>query len=164
MSGIEGAMDFDRHVRERLVRLGLELPVPPPPAGSYDPFILDRGTGYLSAQVPPKAHAVATGRVGAELTPEQGYEAARLAALNALARIDQALRGFDRLRTLLRVEGHVASIDSFRDQPRVVDGASELFLAVLGERGKHARTAFAPARLPWDVSIELAITFSYEDT
>ena len=156
-------MNFDRHVRERLVDLGLALPVPPPPAGSYEPFILERGTGYLSAQVPPKGSAVATGRVGAELTPEQGYEAARLAALNALARIDQALGGFERLRTLLRVEGHVASVDTFRNQPRVVDGASELFLAVLGERGKHARTAFAPSRLPWDVSIELAITFSYED-
>ena len=156
-------MSFDLHVRERLAALALELPVPPPPAGAYEPFVLDRGVGYLSAQVPPKGHAVSTGRIGAELTPEQGYEAARLAALNALARIDQALGGFERLRTLLRVEGHVASIDSFRDQPRVVDGASELFSTVLGQRGRHARTAFAPARLPWDVSIELAITFAYDE-
>lgn len=156
-------MAFDRYVLERLLALGLELPVPPPPAGAYEPYVLDRGVGWLSAQVPPKGHAFATGRVGAELTPEQGHEAARLAALNALARIHQALGGFDRLRTLLRVEGHVASVDTFRDQPRVVDGASELFLAVLGDRGRHARTAFAPPRLPWDVSIELAITFAYDD-
>lgn len=151
-------------VKERLRALGLELPKPSAPAGSYEPYRLDRGVGWLAAQLPSRdGHTVMHGRVGAELTLEQGREAARLAALSALARIEQSLGGFERLRDLLRVDGHVASADGFFEQPKVLDGASELFLAALGDRGRHARTAFAPPRLPLDNSIELAITFAYED-
>ena len=92
------------------------------------------------------------------MTEAQGYEAARLAALNVLAQIHAALGGFDRLTAILRVEGHVASAPSFNGQPRVLDGASDLFAAVLGERGRHTRTAFSPNKLPWDLSIELVVT------
>ena len=154
---------FDPPRARPLVIGGIELPTPPPPGGAYAPFVLDRGIGWLSAQVPPKSSPLATGRVGAELTPEQGYEAARLAALVAIARIHEALGGLDRLRTLLRVEGHVASAEGFLAQPRVLDGASEAFAQLLGDRGRHARTAFGPPRLPHDVSIELAITFAYDE-
>ena len=151
-------------VIERLRKLGLILPEPGAPAGMYVPFRLDRGVGYLAAQFPTRGgQSVLLGRVGRELTVEQGREAAGLAALSALSRIHQALGGFDRLVGLLRVDGHVASADDFLDQPRVLDGASELFLQVLGERGQHARTAFAPARLPRDNSIELIVTFSFRD-
>ena len=95
----------------------------------YDPYRLDRGVGYLAAQLPSlDGKYVLLGRVGAELNPEQGREAAQLAALSALARIHQALEGFDRLRGLLRVDGFVASADGFFDQPAVLDGASALFL------------------------------------
>lgn len=149
---------------ERLAALGLALPVPPPPAGRYAPFRLDRGVGWLSAQYPTRdGKPVLLGRVGLELSAEQGREACMLAALNALARIHEALDGFDRLRGLLRVEGHVASSPGFVDQPAVLDGASDLFNAVLGERGRHARLAFAPAQLPYGISIELAIAFAYDE-
>jgi enamine deaminase RidA (YjgF/YER057c/UK114 family) len=151
-------------VIERLRRMGLTLPEPALPAGLYLPFRLDRGVGYLAAQFPTRGgEYVLLGRVGRELTVEQGREAARLAALSALSRIHQALAGFERLVGLLRVDGHVASADDFQDQPRVLDGASELLLQVLGERGQHARTAFAPPRLPRDNSVELVITFSFRD-
>jgi enamine deaminase RidA (YjgF/YER057c/UK114 family) len=151
-------------VIERLRALGVRLPEPSAPAGMYVPFRLDRGIGYLAAQFPTRdGQYVLLGRVGRELTVEQGREAARLAALSALSRIQQALGGFERLVGLLRVDGHVASADDFQDQPRVLDGASELFLQALGERGTHARTAFAPARLPRDNSIELVVTFSFRD-
>lgn len=149
--------------RSALVIAGVELPAPSPPAGAYEPCVLDRGVGWLSAQVPPRDHPFATGRVGAELTEAQGREAARVAALAAIARIHEALGGLQRLRRLLRVEGHVASADGFLGQPRVLDGASEALVELLGERGRHARTAFAPARLPYDVSVELVITFAYEE-
>lgn len=148
-------------VRRRLAELGLELPEPPPPAGAYVPCRIAHGIGFLAAQFPARAgRLVLQGRVGVELTPEQGAEAARLAALNALSRLHEALGGFERLHGLLRVDGHVASAPGFLDQPRVLDGASALFLAALGERGRHARTAFAPGRLPLDVSVELAVTFA----
>jgi enamine deaminase RidA (YjgF/YER057c/UK114 family) len=154
---------FTEVVLERLEARGLTLPVPPPPAGAYQPWRLDRGIGFLAAQVAPRDSGIGRGRVGAELTAAQGEEAARLAALNALARIHEALSGFDRLRGLLRLDGHIASAEGFVDQPRVLDGASRLLVDVLGERGAHARTAFGPARLPLDLSVELVLTFAYDE-
>jgi YjgF/chorismate_mutase-like putative endoribonuclease len=79
-----------------------------------------------------------------------------------LARIREALGGFGRLRGLLRVDGFVASADGFLQQPGVLDGASEVFLVALGERGKHARTAYAMPRLPLDNSVKLVVTFAYD--
>jgi enamine deaminase RidA (YjgF/YER057c/UK114 family) len=156
--------DDDKSIVDRLSARGLALPLPSPPAGLYEPFRLESGMGFLAAQMPSRdGKYVYLGRVGAELTPLQGREAAALAALSALARIRQALDGFGRLRGLLRVDGFVASADGFIEQPQVLDGASEVFLLALGERGKHARTAFAPTRLPKNNSIELVVTFAYDD-
>jgi enamine deaminase RidA (YjgF/YER057c/UK114 family) len=156
--------DSDETILSRLDERGLSLPVPSPPAGFYEPFRLDRGTGYLAAQLPSRdGRYVLLGRVGAELTPAEGREAAALAALSALARIREALGGFARLRGLLRVVGFVSSAENFFDQPQVLDGASELLLQVLGDRGRHVRSAFAPARLPKNNSIELVVTFAYDE-
>ena len=142
--------------------LGLVLPAElPPPAGAYEPFRLINGWGSLAAQVPGYGREAPRGRVGAELTVEQGRLASRMCALNALGRIDQALGGFDRLVGLLHVAGHVASSEDFLEQPGILDGASELFVAALGERGRHSRTAYPAARLPKDIPIELEITFVY---
>ncbi len=150
--------DFDRSVHEALSRLNLVLPKPASPAGSYKPAVAAGDLLFLSAQVPyADGELVYRGRVGAELTLEQGYEAARTAALNALARIHQVLGSFEPLAEIVRVDGHVASAPGFFDQPRVVDGASDLFNAVLGPRSGHARTAFAPPALPMNVSVELAV-------
>jgi enamine deaminase RidA (YjgF/YER057c/UK114 family) len=154
----------DETIIKRLEARGLSLPVPGAPAGLYEPYRLERGTGYLAAQMPSRDGAYShLGRVGAELTLADGRQAAALAGLSALARIHQALGGFRRLRGLLRVDGFVASAEGFLDQPQVLDGASEVFLLALGERGKHARTAFAPARLPKNNSIELVVTFAYDE-
>ena len=160
-------MPDDRITTEVIARLGakgLALATPNPPAGMYEPYRLERGLGFLAAQLPSReGRYVLQGRVGAELTPSQGREAAQLTALSALARIGQALNGFARLRGLLRVDGFIASTDDFHDQPEVLDGASEVFLLALGDKGKHARTAFAVARLPKNNSIELVVTFAYEE-
>jgi enamine deaminase RidA (YjgF/YER057c/UK114 family) len=155
--------DFTTQVLSRLAARGWALPVPPPPAGVYQPFRLDRGVGYLASQLPARdGKAVMHGRVGRELSLAEGKEAAALAALTALARIRQALDGFGRLRGLLRVDGVVASSDDFLDQPAVLDGASEVFVVALGERGQHARTALAVPRLPLDNSVKLVVTFAYD--
>jgi enamine deaminase RidA (YjgF/YER057c/UK114 family) len=154
--------NFTDQVLERLVVRGLALPKDlPKPAGLYEPFRLHNGTGYLAAQVPGYGPDGLTGRVGVELSVEQGRRAAERAALNALGRIHEALGGFDRLVGLLHVAGHVASADDFRDQPEVLDGASRLFVEVLLERGAHSRTAYPAPRLPKNISIELEITFAY---
>jgi enamine deaminase RidA (YjgF/YER057c/UK114 family) len=155
--------DFTAQVLERLAARGWTLPQPPPPAGMYEPFRLDRGIGYLSGQFPAReGQYVLRGRVGRELSAAEGKEAAALTALVVLARIHQALDGFGRLRGLLRVDGVVASSEDFVDQPAVLEGASEVFLVGLGERGKHARTAVGVPRLPRDNSVELMVTFGYD--
>jgi len=148
-------------VEDRLARLGLQLPVPPRPAGSYRPALLASGFLFISGQLPlHNGELRYRGRVGAELSEAEGGEAARLAALNVLAQIKAALSGFDRLVSLVRVDGHVSSAPGWTDQPRVLDFASELFQQALAEKGAHARAAFASPQLPLNASIELVVTAS----
>jgi len=157
-------MNFTDSVMARLSARGLILPNDlPKPAGAYDPYRLWQGTGYLAAQVPGYGPDNFPGRLGAELTIAEGRAAAARAALNAIGRLHQALSGLDRLEGLLHVAGHVASMDDFWEQPEVLDGASELLADVLGDRGRHSRTAFPVPRLPKNVSIELEITFAYHE-
>ena len=119
------------------------------------------GIGFLSGQFPIIDGKLAyAGRVGAELTPAQGAEAAAAAAMNVLAQIRKLLGTFDQLEGLLRLDGYVASADTFLGQPAVLDAASELLIAALGEKGRHARTAVSTARLPLNAPIELAVTFA----
>lgn len=151
------------HIESRLAALGLVLPKNPPlPAGKYEPFRLHDGTAYLAAQTSGYDDPSLLGRVGIELTLADGIRAAERAALNSLAAIRNALGGFERFHGLLHVAGHVASADDFLDQPEVLDGASSLFLSVLGESGKHTRTAYPHLRLPKNICIELEVTFAYE--
>ena len=150
----------------RLAELRIVLPDPPASAGAYRPVVCRGGVGFVSGQFPFRQGALAyTGRVGVEITPEQGREAAAIAALNALAQIRAALNGWQRFRGLYRLEGHVASGADFLKQPAVLDGASELFERALGsELGAHARTAFHATRLPLDASVELVVTFSFVES
>jgi len=147
------------NVELRIEELGLELPAPPKPAGNYSAAVRAENLLFISAQLPiENGEPRYLGRVGAELTEEQGYAAARLAALNVLAQIKAALGGFGRLAQLVRVEGHVASAPDWHDAPKVLDGASDLFLQVRGDRGRHARSAFTPSRLPKNFAVELVVT------
>jgi enamine deaminase RidA (YjgF/YER057c/UK114 family) len=155
-------MTFTQEVVARLAERGLRLPTDlPKPLGHYEPYRLRDGLGFLAGQVPGYGVDSLPGQVGHELTIEEGRTAAAKAALNALGRLHEALGGFDRLDGLLHVAGHVASTDDFREQADVLDSASELFTFALGERGRHSRSAFAPTRLPMNLSIELEITFGY---
>jgi enamine deaminase RidA (YjgF/YER057c/UK114 family) len=144
---------------QKLAELRLSLPKPSRPAGNYVPFVEVGDLLFISGQFPIEHGSPRfVGRVGAELSEAEGYAAARLAGLNVLAQIHHALGGFVRLAHLARVEGHVASAPGFTNQPKVLDGASDLFVEVLGNSGRHTRTAFAPERLPWNLAIELVVT------
>ena len=146
-------------VEDRLARLGLRIPAPPPAAGNYRSAVLANDLLFVSGQMPLLDGELRyCGRVGAELSESEAGEAARLAALNVLAQIKAALAGFDRLESLVRLEGHVSSVPGWTGQPRVLDYASNLFMAALGDRGAHTRTAFAPVQLPLNASIELVVT------
>jgi enamine deaminase RidA (YjgF/YER057c/UK114 family) len=139
----------------------LDLPEPPSPAGAYERGMVHGGIGFLSGQFPLRdGRLVYAGRVGAELSEAEGRAAAEVAALNAIAAIKAVLQGsLTDLVSLLRVEGYVASADGFVRQLWVLDGASEAFSRLLGDKGRHARTAFAVPRLPLDAPIELVVTF-----
>jgi enamine deaminase RidA (YjgF/YER057c/UK114 family) len=150
-------------IESRLAELGLHIPAAPKPAGNYSAAVRAGNLLFVSAQLPIENGAPRyTGRVGAELSEEDGYAAARLAALNVLAQIRSALGSLDRLEHLVRVEGHVASAPGWNNAPRVLDGASDLFAAVLGDRGRHARSAFTPAQLPLDYTVELVVLAAVE--
>jgi enamine deaminase RidA (YjgF/YER057c/UK114 family) len=146
------------NLEQRLKELGLTLPNPPKPAGNYQSWILSGHLLYLSGQFPIENGVPRyVGRVGAELSEEDGYAAALLAALNVLAQIQAALGNLDQLEHLVLVEGHIASAPGWNNAPKVLDGASDLFASVLGERGRHIRTAFTPAQLPLNLAIELVV-------
>ena len=140
---------------------GIRLPAPPPPAGNYQPVTTRNGLGFVSGQVPVRdGRLLFTGRVGVELTPQQGKAAAEIAALNVLAQIDRALPSWEQFGGLLRLEGFVASASGFTSQPEILDGASDLFVDVLGELGQHARAAFSVEQLPLNAPVELVVTFA----
>ena len=147
------------NVEERIEKLGLKLPTAPMPIGNYVATVRVGNLLFISGQLPiENGVARYVGRIGAELTEEDGYAAARLAALNTLAQIKFALGGFEQLAQLVRVEGHVASAPDWHNTPKVLDGASDLFVNVLAERGRHTRSAFNPPRLPKNVAVELVVT------
>jgi enamine deaminase RidA (YjgF/YER057c/UK114 family) len=144
-------------VDKRLAELGLVLPEAPAPAANYVPFTVHAGLVHVSGQLPMRDGAVAiTGKLGAGVSLEQGQEAARLCALAILAQARAACEGdLDRIRRVLRLGGFVASAPGFTDQPKVINGASDLLVAVLGDVGRHARAAVGVAVLPLDAAVEV---------
>ncbi|MEY1593343.1 RidA family protein [Burkholderia sp. Bmkn7] len=145
-------------VEQKLAELGLALPEPPNPLGSYTAVSEAGNLLFVSGQLPLVNGKVAySGRVGEQLSVDDGKHAARLAALNVLAQIRRYLGGFERLRKIARVEGHVSSADGFFGQPAVIDGASDLFAAVLGDKAGHARSVFSLRQLPADAAVALVV-------
>jgi enamine deaminase RidA (YjgF/YER057c/UK114 family) len=150
-------------IEQKLAELGLELPQPPQPLGSYTAVSEAGNLLFISGQVPLRdGKLVYTGRVGDQLTLNDGRQAAQLTALNVLAQISRHLGGFERLHHIVRVEGHVSSVDGFYDQPAVLDGASELLAHVLGDKAGHARSAFSHSQLPANATVILVVIAQIE--
>ena len=145
-------------IEERLVELGIELPAAAAPLASYVPVRIAGELAYVSGQVPLEdGRPMVRGKVGAELTVEQGQAAARRCALQALAALRDALGSLDRVRGIVRLDVFVASAPGFTDQPKVANGASDLLVDVLGEQGRHARAAVGSFELPLGVPVEVAL-------
>jgi enamine deaminase RidA (YjgF/YER057c/UK114 family) len=141
--------------RTRLAELGLELPTVTPPLAAYVPAVRTGNHVYVSGQVPmADGKLLATGKVGAEVTPEQAKELAARCALNGLAAVD-ALVGLEQVVRVVKVVGFVASAEGFTGQPAVINGASEFLGEVLGEAGRHARSAVGVAELPLGAPVEV---------
>lgn len=143
----------------RLKELGLRLPPVSPPRGAYVPAVRSGSHVFVAGQVPMvNGQLVATGRVGNEVTPQQAYELSRRCALSALAAA-QSVVSHGGLARVVKVVGYVASIDGFSEQAGVVDGASDLFLALFGDQGRHARSVVGVSQLPLDSPVEIEVVF-----
>jgi enamine deaminase RidA (YjgF/YER057c/UK114 family) len=141
----------------KLAELGLTLPAVVPPLAAYVPAVQSGNYVYVSGQLPMvDGKLPLTGKVGAEVTEEQGAELARTCALNALAAVE-ALVGLGRIVKIVKVTGFVASAPGFTGQPAVINGASNLIGDVLGEQGRHARSAVGVAELPLGAPVEVEI-------
>ena len=140
---------------QRLRELGLTLPEVVAPLASYVPAVRTGNLVYTSGQLPVEAGKIAgTGKVGAEVTPEEARTMARICALNALAAV-HALVGVDAVTRVVKVVGFVASAEGFTGQPGVVNGASDLLAEVFGDAGAHARSAVGVAELPLGAPVEI---------
>lgn len=141
----------------RLAELGVALPEVVAPLAAYVPAVRTGDLVYTAGQLPMRAGQLAgTGKVGAQVSPEEGKALARICALNALAAVD-ALVGIDAVTRVVKVVGFVASAPGFNGQPGVINGASELLAEVFGARGAHARSAVGVSELPLDAPVEVEL-------
>lgn len=134
----------------------ISLPEPPAPRGAYLPAVKAGNLLFVSGMLPIENGKVAvTGKVGGEVSVEEGRNAARLAALNALAVIEKYAGGFANVRRIVKVTGYINSAPGFTSQPQVLDGASELLSKLFGDDGRHARAAVGVAELPAAAAVEI---------
>ncbi len=141
---------------EKMAELGLVLPPAPRPVAAYVPGVLVDGWVYISGQLPfVEGELKYAGRVGDERTVEEGYDAARICALNCLAVAAELAGGIDRIQRVVKVTGFVSSAPGFTGQPGVINGASELLGQIFSDAGKHARAAVGVGELPLGAAVEV---------
>ncbi|HEY4674271.1 MAG TPA: RidA family protein [Nitrososphaerales archaeon] len=145
-------------IEERLKSKGIELPESPKPAGAYVPAVKVQNLVFVAGQIPSiKGVLKYKGKLGKDITLEEGYQAARICALNALSVLKSELGTLDRVARIVRVAGFVNCIEDFTDQPKVINGASDLFAEAFGDAGKHARIAVGTNTLPLGAAVEVEI-------
>ncbi len=143
-------------VEERLCELGIELPEPPPPAGNYIGAVTVGNLVFLSGHGPRSASGeYSSGKVGGELTLEQGQEEAHQVGLDMLATLRAEIGDLDRVRRVVKVLGMVNAVPDFRNHPKVINGFSDLMVDVFGEKGRGARSAVGMGSLPFQIPVEV---------
>ena len=147
-------------IEEKIKEMGLKLPEIPKPVANYVPAVRTGNLLFLSGHGPEKS--VPTGKVGQELTLEEGYEAAKNTALCLISTIKNSIGDLDKVKRIVKLVGFVNCSEDFKDQPKVVNGASDLFVAVFGERGKHARAAVGMYQLPGGIPVEIEVIVEVE--
>ena len=147
-------MSFDA----KLKALNIELPMAPKPVANYVPVVRAGDLLFLSGVLPSRdGQLILTGKLGQGITIEQGMEAAKVAALNALAIVRGEVGTLDKVKRIVKMVGHIASAPGFTDQPQVLNGASDLLVQIFGETGKHARVAVGAAELPRHAPVEIEL-------
>jgi enamine deaminase RidA (YjgF/YER057c/UK114 family) len=143
-------------IENRLSELGVVLPDAPAPAANYVPFVVVGNVVHISGQISQSSVGLIKGRLGSDMTIDQGAEAAKSCAISLLAQLKKACGGdLSRVVRAVKLVGFVNSTAEFVDQPKVINGASDFLVAVLGDAGRHARSAVSAASLPFGVAVEI---------
>ena len=151
-------------IEDRLRTLGLTLPDAATPSFNYVPVTLHRGVAYVAGQLPKVDGEIRVrGKAGRHVDLETARGEARICIMQGLACLKAALGSLDRIDQVLKVGGYVASAPGFNDQPKVLDAASDLLVEVLGDKGRHARSAIGVAELPRDAVVEIELTVAYRE-
>ena len=144
-------------ITDRLQALGIVLPPVFAPAGSYLGCVIDEGLVYVSGHGPIAGGDMIRGKVGGDLTLQQGHHAARMTALSILATLQAELGDLDRIQRIVKVFGMVNVAPGFNQTPAVIDGCSEVLLEIFGDSGRHARSAIGVAELPFSIAVEIEL-------
>lgn len=144
-------------IADRLTSLGIELPPVFPPVGSYVGCVVDGDLVHVGGHGPVSGSTVMHGKVGSDLTLEQGREAARMTGLSILATLNAELGDLDRIERIIKVFGMVNVAPGFNQTPAVIDGCSDLLIEVFGDAGRHTRSAVGLAALPFDIPVEIEL-------
>jgi enamine deaminase RidA (YjgF/YER057c/UK114 family) len=151
-------------IEGKLREMGLKLPEIPKPVANYVPAVKTGNLLFISGHGPQKEiGTLSTGKVGRDLTLEEGYEAAKNVALRLLSTIKDTVDDLDKVKRVVKLVGFVNCSENFTDQPKVVNGASDLFVEVFGERGIHARSAVGMYQLPGGIPVEIEAVVEVED-
>ena len=150
-----------KNYEERIEELGIEIPEPPEPVGSYIPARKASNLVFCSGQGPLKGEKfLHLGKVGSDLTVKEGYEAARMCAINCLAEIKSEIGSLNKVDKIIKVRGFVSSAPGFGKQPDVINGASKVLQEIFGENGKHTRAALGTSELPGNIPVEVEMVVS----
>ncbi len=153
-----------RTIADRLDELGITLPEAAAPAANYVPFLRSGDQLFVSGQLPMEHGKLkATGKLGADLSIEDGKAAAKLCAVNLLAQAKAATGDLEKITRLVKIVGFVNSTGDFTDQPQVINGASDFLVDAMGDRGRHARSAVSAASLPFGAAVEIEAIFEIAD-
>ncbi len=148
---------------KRLEELGISLPEAPKPVANYLPAVQTGSLLFLAGHIPYNdGKSALYGKLGKELNIEEGYKTARNVALNCLASVKAALGTLDKVRRVVKIAGTVNCTEDFKDQPRVINGASDLLVEVFGEAGRHSRSAVGASSLPNGVPVEIEMVLEVE--
>jgi len=150
-------------IEERLKESGLEIPSAATPVANYVPAVRSGDLVFLSGHGPLGEDGVIAGKLGDDLTVEEGYQAARLVALGLLGSLKALIGDLEKVRRVVKLLGMVNCDPAFMDHPRVIDGASDLLVEVFGDRGRHARSAVGMNALPFNIAVEIEMIVEVED-
>jgi enamine deaminase RidA (YjgF/YER057c/UK114 family) len=149
---------------QKLQSMGITLPAPTNPVANYVKFVRTGNLIFLSGHGPANAEGkYTTGKLGKDLSIEEGYNAAKLTGINLLSTLKVAVADLSKVKRIVKVLGMVNSTDQFSDQPKVINGFSDLMVAVFGDKGKHARSAVGMASLPMNMAVEIEMIVEVEN-